>query len=82
MLLRLSVNMCVPIWVVCIVLLAMRIVLSYVLRIFWYLGILYSYIVVGDVYPGSCHVALYLAFGYTDGGMNELYKLIFNPQTY
>ena len=62
MLLRLSVNMGVSIWVVSIVVIAMRIALSSALRILWYPGILYSDIVVGVVYSGSCHVALYLAF--------------------
>ena len=36
MLLRLSVNMCVSIWVFCMVLMAMSIAFSFALRIFWY----------------------------------------------
>ena len=38
MLLRLYVNMCVSIWVFCIVLMAMSIALSSALRMFWYPG--------------------------------------------
>ena len=38
MLLRLSVNMCVSIWVVCMVLTAMSIALSSALSMFWYPG--------------------------------------------
>ena len=37
-LLRMFVNMCVSTWVVCMVVIAMSMTLSYALRIFWYLG--------------------------------------------
>ena len=42
MLLRLYVNMCVSIWVVCMVLIAMSIAFSSALRMFWYHGNLYD----------------------------------------
>ena len=37
-LLRLSMNMCISIWVICMVLIAMSIVFNYALRMSWYLG--------------------------------------------
>ena len=37
-LLRLSVNMCVSVWVVCIILMAMSIAFSYARSVFWYHG--------------------------------------------
>ena len=43
MLLKLSIDMCVSLWVVCMGLIAMSIALSYALRIFWYLGGLYDF---------------------------------------
>ena len=42
MLLRLSMNMCVSVWVICMVLIAMSIAFSSALSMFWYHGNLYA----------------------------------------
>ena len=52
MLLRLSVNICVSVWVVCMVFMAMSMAFSSAFRIFWYSGNLYDIwmLFVGVVY--------------------------------
>ena len=63
MLLRLFVNICVYVWVVCMVFIAMNMAFNYALRMFWYPGNLFDFLMffVGDVYSRSCGITLYLA---------------------
>ena len=72
-LLRLSMNMCISIWVICMVLIAMSIVFNYALRMSWYLGNLSNIWVFcfWVVYSITCCIAFYLALG--GGRVNDLF---------
>ena len=73
MLLRLFVNMCVSIWVVFIVLIALRIALTYALRIFWYHGNLFDIreLLLGLYIPEHAVLPTICSSEFTDGGMKE-----------
>lgn len=63
MLLRLLVNVCVFIWVVCLVLMAISMAFDYSQRMFWWSVVSFIlYVIGGVVYFGSCDVAFHLAF--------------------
>lgn len=70
MLLRLSVNMCVSIWVVSMVLIAMRIALRSALRILWYPGNLSNIwvLLLGLYIPDHVVLPSICPSGFTDGG--------------
>ena len=73
MLLRLSVNICVSLWVVCTVLIAMSIALNSARRIFWYPGSLYDiWVFLLGLYTLEPAVlpSIWLS-GFLEGGIND-----------
>ena len=72
-LLRLSVNMCVSIWVVRMVLMAMSIALSSALRMFWYPGSLFDMrmLLLGVYIPDPIVLPSICPSEFLVGGINE-----------
>ncbi len=72
-LLRLSVNMCVSIWMVCMVLTAMSIALSSALSMLWYPGNLYEIWMSwwGLYIPEPAVLPIIWPSEFLDGGMND-----------
>ena len=72
-LLRLSVNMCVSIWVVCMVLTAMSIAFSSALRMFWYPGNLSDIwvLLLGLYIPDPAVLPFIWPSEFSEGGMND-----------
>ena len=73
MLLRLSVNMCVSIWVIYIFLIAMSIAFNSALSIFWYPRSLYDIwvLLLGLYTPNHVAFPFTRPLGFMDGGMND-----------
>ena len=74
MLLRLPVNMCVSIWVVCIVLIAISIALSSTLRMFWYPSNLSDIwmLLLGLYIPDPAVLPSIWPSGFVEGGINDM----------